>query len=73
LVLGRGESMTNHKKGKPYIPDLKCRGFTAQFGKAFLGARPIIVVAGQPTTQPTKCDVLCGFRVFWQSARSCNL
>jgi hypothetical protein len=25
--------MTNHKKGKPYIPGLKCRGFTAQFGK----------------------------------------
>ena len=27
----------------------------------------------QPTTQPTKCDVLCDFRVVWQSPRSCKL
>ena len=27
----------------------------------------------QPTTQPTKCDVLYGLRVFWQSPRSCKL
>jgi hypothetical protein len=27
----------------------------------------------QPTIQPTNCDVLCDFRVFWQSPRSCKL
>src|SRR5271154_7414124 len=24
----------------------------------------------QPTTQPTTCDALCNFRVFWQSPRT---
>jgi hypothetical protein len=27
----------------------------------------------QPTLQPTVRAVLCGFRVFWQSPRSCKL
>ena len=27
----------------------------------------------QPTIQPTNCDVLYDFRVFWQSPRSCKL
>jgi len=26
----------------------------------------------QPTIQPTNYDVLCDFRVFWQSPRSCK-
>jgi len=27
----------------------------------------------RPTIQPTTCDVLYDFRVFWQSPRSCKL
>jgi hypothetical protein len=27
----------------------------------------------QPTIQPTKCDVLYDFRVFWRSPRFCKL
>ncbi len=27
----------------------------------------------QPTLQPTECDVLCDFRVLWQSPRSSKL
>jgi len=31
------------------------------------------VIFIQPTVQPTKCEVLCDFRVVWQSPRSCKL
>jgi hypothetical protein len=35
--------MTNHKKGKPYIPALKCRGFTARSWRAY-GSRNLMKV-----------------------------
>ena len=43
------------------------------FWETNVGAAPESVDFFQPTTQPTTCDVLYDFRVFWQSPRSCKL